>query len=67
MEAMPVRIRSILRHRIDERQSHPARLLALCPEPGSNSRTPKGRLSIEPVGTQLITGLRDLASHVRFR
>src|ERR1700730_4995830 len=66
METPPGRIHSIL-NRIDRGgPSRTARLLALCSEPGSDRRTPKGRLSIKPVGVQLITSLRDLASHVRF-
>jgi hypothetical protein len=45
--------------------SRTARLLALCSEPGTGRRTPKSRLSIKPLDTQLITAWRDLASHVR--
>src|SRR5258708_6808527 len=67
MERPPVRILFDLRIAPAETApSRTARLLALCSEPGTYMRAPKGRLSIKPVGAQLITGLRGLASHVRF-
>jgi hypothetical protein len=37
-----------------------ARLLALCPEPGSGTRTSKSPTSVTLVASQLIAGLRDL-------
>jgi hypothetical protein len=42
------------------RQTHAARLLALCSEPGNSRRTPKGGRVVKPSGSQLFVGLGDL-------